>query len=390
MIGSAIQDVDATVVRGAIVVVGLCLVWIVGSLVVDVVRLIRGSVTTRTFMGAVARFLVAGATTVPFVFDGTGARASSCEATRQDGDDPVWLTPVVSGVTALGVVLGRERLRRSNEPADVALLSDGDLKKEEYPVIVRNVVPTCVPTYEFVVSVLGPVQVLGSDGTRVRFARARSEELVVWLALHPSRRFRSMARGDMWVDQVKDSTFANVTSDARRALNEAGGDGDWLSVTLTDEMPVKGIVTDLEILRRCHDHARRWPEDDGVEALRFGLSLVRGTPFSGTSYLWSDSTGLATDATMQVVRSAQLLADMCAELDDVEGVYWATAQGLLAAPGHEDLIGRRLRLHASRGDRAGLATEWSSYLRMLASDPWSDGSPSATMAELWRDVSRVG
>ena len=77
---------------------------------------------------------------------------------------------------------------------------------------------------------------------------------------------------------------------------------------------------------------------------------------------------------------------MCAEALDVDGVYWATGQGLLAVPGQEDLLALRLRLHAQRDDRAGLVAEWRSYLRMLAADPWSDGAPSPAMAQVWAEL----
>lgn len=379
-----ISDIDGLIVRGAIVLAVLCGVWIVGSLVYDVVRLVRGAFDTRTVMGAVARYLVVGAVAAPVIGATGTARAATCDVIEDDDESPPWVTPLVAGVTALGVVVGRERWRR--EPSVVEMLSDDDLKSEEFPVIVRTVVPTCVPVHEFMACVLGPVQVVTEDGERVRFARARSEELVVWLAMHPARRFRSLARNDMWIESVKDSTFANVTSEARRALHEAAGDGEWLSVTLTDALPLTGVVTDIEVLKKCLDHARRWPEDDGIETLRFGLALVRGTPFSGATYSWNDATGLSTDAAMLVVRSAMLLAEMCADAGDDEGVYWATAQGLLALPGHESLIAVRLRAHARRGDRAGLATEWRSYLRFLATDPWSNAHPSPDMLRMWEEV----
>jgi hypothetical protein len=292
-------------------------------------------------------------------------------------------------MTALGVVAGRDALRRrrNDEPTPtVEMLSEDDLSGDELVIDERVEVPGCVPDHDFVAGVLGPVSVTTADGDRVRFARARSEELLVWLAMHPSKRFRSMARADIWAEPVKDSTFANITSDARRALQVAGEGVSGLGVTLNDELVLTGVVSDVEILRRCVDHARRWPEDGGTEALRYGLSLVRGTPFSGASYIWCDSTGLATDAVMLVVRAAGMLADMCADAHDPDGVYWATGQGLLAVPGQEDLLAVRLRLHAERRDRVGLATEWRAYLRMLAADPWSDGSPSPAMSRLWEEL----
>lgn len=387
-------DPATLVIRVALIVGATCVSWIVGSLVVDVVRLARGAVSTRTFMGAVARYLMVATVVTPVVHGSGVARATTCDVRDVDddgrgGETPIWVTPMVAGVTALGVVAGRDTLRRRRRDGStptVEMLSDDDLNDDALVIDERVAVPTCVPVHDFVAGVLGPVSVTTADGDRVRFARARSEELLVWLAMHPSKRFRSMARADIWAEPVKDSTFANITSDARRALQVAGEGVSGLGVTLNDELVLTGVVSDVEILRRCVDHARRWPEDGGMEALRYGLSLVRGTPFSGASYIWSDSTGLATDAVMLVVRAAGMLADMCADAHDPDGVYWATGQGLLAVPGQEDLLAVRLRLHAERRDRVGLATEWRAYLRMLAADPWSDGSPSPAMSRLWEEL----
>ena len=387
-------DPATLIIRAALFVCALCSSWIIASLVIDVVRLTRGAVSTRTFMGAVARYLVVAAAVTPVVHGSGVAQATTCDVRDDDDDDrggetPIWVTPLVAGMTALGVVAGRDALRRrrNDEPTPtVEMLSEDDLSGDELVIDERVEVPGCVPDHDFVAGVLGPVSVTTADGDRVRFARARSEELLVWLAMHPSKRFRSMARADIWAEPVKDSTFANITSDARRALQVAGEGVSGLGVTLNDELVLTGVVSDVEILRRCVDHARRWPEDGGTEALRYGLSLVRGTPFSGASYIWCDSTGLATDAVMLVVRAAGMLADMCADAHDPDGVYWATGQGLLAVPGQEDLLAVRLRLHAERRDRVGLATEWRAYLRMLAADPWSDGSPSPAMSRLWEEL----
>lgn len=387
-------DVAAVVVRAALIVGAVSSSWIIVSLLVDIVRLARGAATTRTVMGTLARYLMVGAVVAPIAHGADAARATTCDA-PDDGDDDqggagsLWVTPVVSGVTALGVVVGRDSWRRRRDDgasSTIEMLSEHDPGGDRLIIDERVDVPVCVPVHDFVAGVLGPVAVTTADGERVKFARARSEELVVWLALHPSKRFRSMARADIWAEPVKDSTFANIASDARRALQVTAPGGSGLGVTLNDEMVLTGVVSDVEILRRCVDHARRWPEEGGMAALRFGLSLVRGTPFSGASYIWSDATGLATDAVMLVVRAAGMLADMCADAHDPDGVYWATGQGLLAVPGQEDLLAVRLRLHADRQDRVGLTTEWRAYLRMLAADPWSDGSPSPTMSRLWEEL----
>ncbi len=248
-----------------------------------------------------------------------------------------------------------------------------------------------IPQYTFLASVLGRPEVRHLCGQRVEFEKSKSEELVMWLALHPSQQRRSSARTDMWHAPVKDATFSNITSDVRRSLTvaELPPEGQqWLGVTLTDELPLHvGIVSDVEVLRACVNHARRWPEDGGIEVLRHGLALVRGVPFESSLYIWCDSTGLASEAAVLVVRAAQMLAEMCAEAKDLDGVYWATGKGLLAVPGHEDLVAQRMRLHAERQDQSALRTEWQGYCRALANDEWGDASPSRMMVELWRQLS---
>ena len=76
-----------------------------------------------------------------------------------------------------------------------------------------------------------------------------------------------------------------------------------------------------------------------------------------------------------------------AEAEDMDGVYWATGKGLLAVPGHEDLVAQRMRLHADRQDQSALRAEWQGYCRALANDEWGDASPSRMMVELWRELS---
>jgi hypothetical protein len=249
------------------------------------------------------------------------------------------------------------------------------------------------PPYTFVASALGRPEVRHMCGKRVDFEKSKSEELVMWLAMHPSQQRRSSARAEMWHTPIKDATFSNITSDVRRSLTvaELPPEGQqWLGVTLTDELPLHlGVVSDVEILRACVDHARRWPEDGGVEVLRHGLGLVRGVPFETCLYIWCDSTGLATDAAVLVVRAAQMMAEMCTEVGDLDGVYWATAKGLLAVPGHEDLVAQRMRLHGERDDQTALRAEWQGYCRALANDDWGDASPSRKMVEVWRELTQT-
>ena len=305
-------------------------------------------------------------------------------------DDGSWiLCPSGISVTPVGCTADEIDLIKS-------LIGEGD-EIETWPIerlidtTQHPAIEKAIPPYTFLASVLGRPEVRHLCGKRVEFEKSKSEELVMWLALHPSQQRRSSARTDMWHVPIKDATFSNITSDVRRSLTvaELPPEGQqWLGVTLTDELPLHaGIVSDVEVLRACVNHARRWPEDGGIEVLRHGLGLVRGVPFESSLYIWCDSTGLASEAAVLVVRAAHMLAEMCAEVGDLDGVYWATGKGLLAVPGHEDLVAQRMRLHAERQDQSALRTEWQGYCRALANDEWGDASPSRMMVELWRELS---
>lgn len=305
-------------------------------------------------------------------------------------DDGSWiLCPSGVGVTPVGCTADEIDLIKS-------LIGEGD-QIETWPIerwidtTQHPAIEKAIPQYTFLASALGRPEVRHLCGKRVDFEKSKSEELVMWLAMHPSQQRRSSARTDMWHAPIKDATFSNITSDVRRSLTvaELPPEGQqWLGVTLTDELPLHaGIVSDVDVLRACVNHARRWPEDGGIEVLRHGLGLVRGVPFESSLYIWCDSTGLASEAAVLVVRAAHMLAEMCAEVGDLDGVYWATGKGLLAVPGHEDLVAQRMRLHAERQDQSALRTEWQGYCRALANDEWGDASPSRMMVELWRELS---
>lgn len=268
-------------------------------------------------------------------------------------------------------------------------------------------IPDCLPPHRFVCSVLGVPQVRHVSGRRVEFERNRSEELVIWLALHGDHQRRSVARGEIWSIAIKDATFSNVVSDARRSLTiieHPPGDDDWIGVTLTDDLPLHPlVVSDVDLLARCYEHARLHPEREGRRVLEYGLSLVTAVPFSGSLYMWRDTTGLGSEYAMLVVRAASLLADMISlsvadrtgehdeagDVDDwIGAVYRATAKGLLAVPGHEDLVLRRMELQARLRDQAALLAEWQAYCRALAADDWGDVEPSSKMVEAWRRLTR--
>lgn len=242
-----------------------------------------------------------------------------------------------------------------------------------------------------IVELLGEPRVRLADGTPVVFERAKSVELLAWLVTHRERSTRARARSALWDIRVQASTFSNVVSDARRSLGRAVPiDDDWIPRTHTEDLSViHGVVSDVELIanarRRAVAHA---DNPQGVIAeLAPLLAGVRGMPFAGTAYLWPDAEGITSELVIEATSAAAELASAYLDVGDLDGVLRATALGLRVLPGHEELIGLRLRARAGLGDSAGLRQEWASYERILA-DEWSGGEPAPELVELRTELLR--
>ena len=246
------------------------------------------------------------------------------------------------------------------------------------------------PDWSLMVRLLGPPLVVDRSGTAVAFERSKALELVVWLSQHRERPLRVRARTALWELDVRDATFANVVSDARRALARAVPTVDnreWIGRTLTEVLPLhEGVVTDAELLAGRLAHAKALPPAEAIEVLRPGVELIRDLPFRGTGYLWPDAEGIASHLAHDVTSATTLLGQSYLALGDVDGVFWATGRGLAVMPGHEESITLRMRAHAGTGDLAGVRAEWESYERALHAERWPDDEPSAKLVQLRREL----
>jgi LysM repeat protein len=255
--------------------------------------------------------------------------------------------------------------------------------------------PALAPAWTLLVRLLGPVDVVDGSGRPASFSRSKSLELVVWLAEHRANPSRRAARTALWATDVRDATFANVVSEARRALAAvalAPGEDEWIGRTGGDRLLLHpGVITDAELLAAALNRSRHLDGADAVEALRDGLALVRDIPFSGTDYLWPDGEALPSSLVVLVTTAAAEMATRCLALDDAPGAFWATSQGLKVLPAHDELVCLRMETHAASGNAAGVRLEFEAYERALAADPWGDSEPSskvlATRGRLLRSTS---
>ncbi len=244
--------------------------------------------------------------------------------------------------------------------------------------------------HEIVVGLLGGVTVHARDGEPGSFERSKTVELIAWLATHRDRATRSGARTALWELDVRDATFANVVSEARRALARlvSPPEGEeWVARTLTEQLPVHDLlVTDADLVEERLAHARLQPPSQAIATLRPAVEMVRDMPFAGTSYLWPDAEGITSNLVLLAITAAAEFAGHALSLGETDGVFWATGQGLRVLPGHEELISLRMQAHARAGDLAGVRQEWEAYERVLVADAWSDGEPAPKLLALRREL----
>ena len=244
--------------------------------------------------------------------------------------------------------------------------------------------------WTLMVRLIGPVEVVDAHGGTAAFERSKALELIAWLTLHRDRSTRVGARTALWELDVRDATFANVVSEARRSMARlhAPPDGEeWLGRTLTDVLPLhRLVISDVDVVRRRLDVARVQPPEQAIDTLRPAVELIRDIPFAGTGYLWPDAEGITSNLVLLATSAATELAAHFLSMGDIDGVFWATGQGLKVLPGHEELIALRMRAHARAGDLSGVRQEWESYERVLDADPWGDGEPAPKLLLLRREL----
>jgi hypothetical protein len=306
--------------------------------------------------------------TTELYFDDSTWRLASC------ADSIVPFSLSASQVALLGELL-----------TDVVRCGNESIARQSYhantPVAIEN-----IEDYKVLVRTLGPVEIQLADGTAVEFEKSKTKELLAWLTNHRSRPTRSAARTALWEFTVADATFTNVVSDIRRTLKQTellSPLEEWIPRTFSDHLPFhQSIVSDGEVLNKCIDHAQNLPIEAAVAELRRGLELVRDLPFAGTDYLWPDAEGITSQLVMTVITAATMSAELDLNRGKVDGVFWATAQGLKVLGAHEELFALRMKAHALQGDLAGVQFEFDSYTRAINSDSYSFSEPSPKLVSL--------
>lgn len=202
---------------------------------------------------------------------------------------------------------------------------------------------------DLVVRVMGPLEIVCSDGQRIHFKKAKSAELLAWLVLHRDRPSRDIARTAMWESNVQDSTFNNVVSELRRAVKEASP-----TLDLTDSRHQRlisvpsAIRTDVELMEDAWGIARRHGSPEAWLKVYEYVQLIRGLPFESTNFEWADAEGLTSHIMLKVMNVCGDLAQFFLTQGDVERVFHVTELGLRALPGSEEMLELRQRALGTR------------------------------------------
>jgi len=253
-----------------------------------------------------------------------------------------------------------------NQEAEMVRFLQNDLLKP----LVRKPVSFDVhrtSDWKICVRIMGPVEIADSRWETLRFERSKSAELLTWLVMHRDRPTRIAARTALWEVSIEDSTFNNVVSGVRKVINQDGT--NLLGRENNDVFRIGSeVVTDVEILEAAIEKAKREGGEEEFSNLRDALDLVRDLPFAGEDYVWADTEGITSNVVLTIITGSLMLSDFYMSKKDLNGVFWATGQGLKALRGHEALIALRMKAHAQDRNISGINSEWLAYERLRIAD----------------------
>jgi two-component SAPR family response regulator len=194
-----------------------------------------------------------------------------------------------------------------------------------------------VPSGSLSIRVLGPVQVF-STREEVKFRKAKSLELLCWLAFHRDCPTVSGARTALWEIDVKDATFHNVLSELRYGLNAVGFPETAGRMSKHRLFLDPRIVTDSENLRDTLIAAESKSCGSSIRRLQQLLVQVRGLPFSSVNYVWADAEGITSTLVWRVTRAVEFVARVATAAGDRTALLDAIAAGLRMSPGDERFL----------------------------------------------------
>jgi len=305
-------------------------------------------------------------------------------------DEAVVLTePVVVGIPARpaapadpGVPVGSAPPVAPDSAAEIATTTDPatDTATDAATSTVTDPATDPAADTDIVVAVLGPVQIRGAARP---FTRAWAEELVVYLAMHPSGASNEAWATALWPDRLMaPSSLHSTASVARRSLGQAADGTDHLPRSHGRLALARTVGTDWDrfVALAGSDRTDRW---------RQALTLVRGRPFEGLrSSDWPILEGIAPAIESAVVDLSGRLAGACLRQGNAQGAEWAARRGLVVSPYDERLYRMLMRAADAGGNPAGVDAVMAELLRLVADDIEPLDAVHPSTMDLYRQLSR--
>ena len=248
---------------------------------------------------------------------------------RISGTDEVFLP--------YGISLSEAKSIRAATVAMTALKQNPESMRASQRLSLTASGSTLVPRGAVLIRVLGPVQVASEHG-EISFRKAKSLELLCWLAFHRDCPTVSGARTALWEIDVKDATFHNVLSELRHGLSIAGFPQGAGRKTKHRLFLDEHICTDADYLRECLLAAESRSNDASIRRLSEVLLTVRGLPFSSAGYAWADAEGITSTLVWRITRAVELVASVALAEGNRTALLEAISAGLRMSPGDEDFL----------------------------------------------------
>ncbi|GAB2593336.1 LysM peptidoglycan-binding domain-containing protein [Microlunatus antarcticus] len=194
---------------------------------------------------------------------------------------------------------------------------------------------------------IGPVELLGAQGTPPARAPKQCLEYCAWLLENPGTTAQAMASGLLVAEGTRRSNMSRLRS---WLGNDADGE-PYLPDAYSGRIRLDPVVS-------SDWHQLRLLVGDGVDrapssVLELGLRLVRGAPLADAAPVqWHWAEELRTDIVSCVRDIGVELARRAVEDGDLDLARWAAARALVAAPGDELLLAVRIRTEHLAGNAA--------------------------------------
>lgn len=216
---------------------------------------------------------------------------------------------------------------------------------------------------EVEIAVLGPVEIRGAVQP---FARAKSRELVVYLAMHPNGVDRDVAMEAMWPGKIVPRSTQDPTVSVARAALGWASDGTRHLPTGRGRLCLGWhVASDWDRFVELADPA----VDTGQTRSADALGLIRGHLFQGLHHAgWTICDGFAPMMESRIVDVAITFGESCLVSGDPSQAAWAARQALKVSPYDERLYRILMRAADAVGNRRGVVAAMDELRAVVADD----------------------